>query len=59
MTYENFLSRKFGNCFTIVAENEYLGRSSLTGAEYGLSLVINIEHEAYLKGGQSMVKCTA
>ena len=55
MDYEHFLSPKFGNCYTIYARNELMGKSSLTGADYGLSFVLNIEHDAYLKGGMSMV----
>ena len=51
MTYSRFLTPKFGNCFTIYAEQEMLGRSSMTGAAYGLSLVLNIEQETYLRGG--------
>ena len=51
MTYSSFLTPKFGNCFTIYAEQEMLGRSSMTGAAYGLSLVLNIEQETYLRGG--------
>ena len=51
MTYSRFLTPKFGNCFTIYAEEEMLGRSSMTGAAYGLSLVLNIEQETYLRGG--------
>ena len=51
MIYSSFLTPKFGNCFTIYAEQEMLGRSSMTGAAYGLSLVLNIEQETYLRGG--------
>ena len=51
MTYSRFLTPKFGNCFTIYADQEMLGRSSMTGAAYGLSLVLNIEQETYLRGG--------
>ena len=51
MTYSSFLTPKFGNCFTIYADQEMLGRSSMTGAAYGLSLVLNIEQETYLRGG--------
>ena len=51
MSYSSFLTPKFGNCFTIYAEQEMLGRSSMTGAAYGLSLVLNIEQETYLRGG--------
>ena len=54
MTYETSLSPKYGNCYTIFTENELLGRSSLTGADYGLSLVLNIQSDTYLRGGQSM-----
>ena len=47
-----------GNCYTVYAEDEDLGKSSMTGAAYGLSLVLNIEQESYLRGGPtSMVRC--
>ena len=32
-------------------EDEDLGKSSMTGAAYGLSLVLNIEQDNYLRGG--------
>ena len=32
-------------------EDEDLGKSSMTGAAYGLSLVLNIEQDSYLRGG--------
>ena len=53
--YEHFLSPSHGNCYTLLTRRKVLGKSSLTGAAYGLSLVLNIEHDQYLKGGQSMV----
>ena len=38
-------------------EDEDLGKSSMTGAAYGLSLVLNIEQDSYLRGGPiSMVR---
>ena len=55
MYYEHFVTPKYGNCYTLLTRNELLGKSSLTGADYGLSLVLNIEHDTYLRGGQSMV----
>ena len=58
MTYSSFLTPKFGNCFTIYAEQEMLGRSSMTGAAYGLSLVLNIEQETYLRGGATSMVTT-
>ena len=58
MTYSRFLTPKFGNCFTIYAEQEMLGRSSMTGAAYGLSLVLNIEQETYLRGGATSMVTT-
>ena len=58
MTYSSFLTPKFGNCFTIHAEQEMLGRSSMTGAAYGLSLVLNIEQETYLRGGATSMVTT-
>ena len=40
-----------GNCYTVYTEDKDLGKSSMTGAAYGLSLVLNIEQDTYLRGG--------
>ena len=42
----------YGNCFDIFAEDESFGKSSLTGASYGLVLELDVEQEDYLQGGQ-------
>ena len=44
----------FGNCYTLYTRNEVLGKSSLTGPEFGLSLVLNIQQSHYLKDVTSM-----
>ena len=48
---------KFGNCYTLYTRSQALGKSSLTGPEFGLSLVLNIQQSHYLRGGSSMVSC--
>ena len=45
----------FDNCYTLYTRSQALGKSSLTGPEFGLSLVLNIQQSHYLKGGNSMV----
>ena len=42
----------YGNCFDIFAEDKSFGKSSLTGASYGLVLELDVEQEDYLQGGQ-------
>ena len=44
----------YGNCFDIFAADESFGKSSLTGASYGLSLELQVEEEDYLGGGQTV-----
>ena len=44
----------FGNCYTLSTRSQALGKSSLTGPEFGLSLVLNIQQSHYLKDGSSM-----
>ena len=39
----------FGNCYTLYTSSEVLGKSSLTGPEFGLSLVLNIQQSHYLR----------
>ena len=46
----------YGNCFDIFAEDESFGKSSLTGASYGLVLELDVEQEDYLQGGQVGIK---
>ena len=55
MDYESINSRNYGNCFNLFTMDEWLGKSSLTGSSYGLSLVLNIEQDDYLRGGQTLV----
>ena len=43
---------KNGITFTLNTLSQ--GKSSLTGPAFGLSLVLNIEQEDYLKGGQTL-----
>lgn len=54
MDYDVIISPNFGNCYNIYMIDDSMGKSSLTGASYGLSLVLNIEQEDYLKGGQTL-----
>ena len=48
-----------GNCFTFNSvlndQDEYAGtrRSSMTGPQFGLTLVLNVEQGEYMTGGQT------
>ena len=52
--YQLHLSATHGNCFTLQTVSQVLGKSSLTGATYGLSLVLKLEQADYLRGGQTL-----
>ena len=54
MTYESVLSPSYGPCYSLYTASQELGRSSLTGAGYGLSLVLDIQQGDYLQGGQTV-----
>ena len=52
--HQVWLSATHGNCFTLQTTSQALGKSSLTGATYGLSLVLKLEQSDYLRGGQTL-----
>ena len=54
LDYQVHLSATHGNCFTLQTVSPVLGKSSLTGATYGLSLVLKLEQADYLRGGQTL-----
>ena len=54
LDYKVDLSATHGNCFTLQTVSKALGKSSLTGATYGLSLVLKLEQSDYLRGGQTL-----
>jgi len=54
MDYEAVWSPIYGNCFNIFAADESFGKSSLTGASYGLSLELQVQEDDYLGGGQTV-----
>ena len=56
MDYDIIINPTLGNCYNIFVADESLGKSSLTGSSYGLSLVLNIAQSDYLKGGQTLVR---
>jgi hypothetical protein len=56
MDYDVIINPNFGNCYNLYTIDDSIGKSSLTGASYGLSLVLNIEQKDYLKGGQTLVR---
>ena len=45
MDYEAVWSPIYGNCFDIFAADESFGKSSLTGASYGLSLELQVRRK--------------
>ena len=54
LDYELVMSPTHGNCFSLHTVSRALGRSSLTGSTYGLSLVVKVEQADYLRGGQTL-----
>ena len=53
LDFHVLVSPTHGNCFTLYSTSA-LGRSSLTGSAYGLSLVLDIQQGEYMRGGQTL-----